>query len=102
MERADKTAVLFTMKGLDVLTCPWRNPDVAKRQVEDMGTFIRDSTPQMKARFQGVVQTVWSDTKSFLDGYYADRKDSDGGNMTPWSCFKSIFPVTTETKTRKK
>lgn len=104
-ERPDKTAVLFAMKGLDVVTCPWRNPEVAQRQVEDMGIFIRDSAPDMSAHFQGIVQTVWSDTKSFLEGYYADKKDSDGGNMTPWACFRTIFPVketSREGKTKKK
>ncbi len=101
-ERADKTAVIFATKGFDVVTCPWRNPAVATRQAEDMKTFIRDSTPAMSARFQGIVQTVWSDTKSFLDGYYADKKDSDGGNMTPWTCFKTIFPLKETIKTKKK
>ncbi len=100
-ERADKTAVLFAMKGFDVVTCPWRNPGVAQWQVEDMDTFIRNSTPEMSARFQGIVQTVWSDTRSFLDGYYTDKKDSDGGTMTPWACFKTIFPKKETPKGKK-
>jgi hypothetical protein len=90
-ERPDKTPVYFAMKGFKVATCPWRNPSVAVSQVEDMRTFRRDATPEMKENFQGIIQTVWSDTRSFLDGYYGKKKDpADKGN-TPWNCFRTIF-----------
>lgn len=90
-ERPDKTPVYFAMKGFKVATCPWRNPAVALSQVEDMHTFRRDATPEMKENYQGIIQTVWSDTRSFLDGYYGKKKDpSDKGN-TPWNCFRTIF-----------
>ncbi len=97
-ERADKTAVYFSMKGFDVATCPWRNPTVATTQVADMIRYRADSAPGMTERFQGIVQTVWSDPNSFLDGFYGRNVDKDAGENTPWNCFKTIFPKPSTSK----
>jgi N-acetyl-beta-hexosaminidase len=91
-ERADKTAVYFAMKGFNVVTCPWRNPEVAMIQAADMHSFRKTSTPEMRDRFQGIVQTVWSDPGTFLDGFYENVKDPDTRDNTPWNSFKSVFP----------
>ena len=91
-ERADKTAVYFSLKGFNVVTCPWRNPVVGAEQVRDMIQFRAHATPEMKDRFQGIVQTVWSDPKTFLDGFYGRKKDPAEGNNTPWNCFNAVFP----------
>jgi hypothetical protein len=61
-------------------------------QVKDMTSFRTQSTNEMRERFQGMVQTVWSDTNSFLDGFYGKKTDSDAGNNTAWHCFRAIFP----------
>ena len=76
-ERPDKTAVYFAMKGFDVATCPWRNPEVARIQVQDMAGFRSGSTREMKEKFQGVILTSWSSTERFLRDYY---ENPDGGN----------------------
>jgi len=92
-ERPDKTAVYFAMKGLRVVTCPWRNPQVGVAQAADMITFRKDATPEMRENYQGIVQTVWSDAESFLTGFYAvkkkDAKPAD--ENTPWNCFRAVF-----------
>jgi hypothetical protein len=49
-----------------VVTSPWRNAELAVNQVNDMLSFRRDATPEMKERFQGMVQTVWSSAGNFL------------------------------------
>ncbi|MFZ6010456.1 MAG: family 20 glycosylhydrolase [Bacteroidota bacterium] len=90
-ERADKTAVYFAMKGFRVVTCPWRNPAVAIQQLNDMINFRQTATAVMRENYQGIVQTVWSDVGSFMDGYYAKKKDTQGGANTPWECFKVLF-----------
>jgi len=69
-ERPDQTAVYFAMKGFDVATCPWRNPEVAVTQMNDMIKFRQSSTPEMAKRFQGIITTVWSGAESFLKSYY--------------------------------
>jgi hypothetical protein len=87
-ERPDKTPVYFAMKGLSVVTCPWRMPDNAVLQVQDMVNFRNNSTTEMKNRFLGMVQTVWSGAEQFLDSYYGRRKED--GNNTPVNCFRAL------------
>jgi hypothetical protein len=90
-ERPDKTPVYFAMKGLKVITCPWRNPAVAQVQFADMIRFRQESTPEMQSNFQGMMQTVWSDAESFLKGYYSQKPVIGDEVNTPWNCFRTIF-----------
>lgn len=69
-ERPEQTAVYFAMKGFDVATCPWRKPEVALKQLDDMKRFREQSGTQMKPRFQGIIETVWSGADRFLESYY--------------------------------
>ena len=90
-ERPDKTAVLFAMKGLRVITCPWRNPGNAVLQVNDMVAFRKDTPSPMRENFYGIMQTEWSSPDSFMDGFYGNKKDQKGGDNTPWNCFRLTF-----------
>lgn len=87
-ERPDQTAVHFAMKGFQVATCPWRNPEVAIEQVDDMLRFRRRATPEMKDRFQGIIQTVWTGVDGFLKEFYS--KEETGKN-TSANCFRAAF-----------
>ena len=92
-ERADPTAVYFALKGLDVVSCSWKNPEVAVMQVNDMVRFRESSTPQMKLHFQGVVQTIWSGPGGFLDQYYGRKPANDQKHPghTESNCFRRMF-----------
>lgn len=93
-ERADQTAVYFAMKGFKVVTCPWRKPQVAVLQVQDMVKFREQSTPAMKDRFRGVVQTVWSGTTPFMDEFYGRNINTEGTENTentPSNCFRVMY-----------
>jgi hypothetical protein len=79
-ERPDLTAVYFAMKGLQVVTCPWKNEKSATQQVRDVVRFRAQSTPQVRDRLLGIMQTVWSGAESFLDSY--SRVKSAGTNRT--------------------
>ena len=93
LERADQTAVYFAMKGLDVVSCSWKNPEVAAMQVKDMVRFRQSSTPQMKTHFLGAVQTIWSGAGGFLDQYYGRRPSNDSKNPghTESKCYVRLF-----------
>ena len=104
-ERADQTPVYFAMKGLRVVTCPWRQPAVAIAQAEDMLKFRQHSTSEMKDRFYGMVQTVWSGTDGFLDGFYGVNKKNSGKEsdaltetQTPWHSFRALYKRMDELK----
>ncbi len=80
-ERPDKTAVYFAMKGIEVATCPWRNPEVAKIQVADMISFRNGSTPQMRDYFQGIILTSWSSAEGFIRDFYDTSKEGGAKEM---------------------
>jgi len=92
-DRADQTAVYFAMKGLDVVSCPWKNPEAATAQVKDMLRFREVSTPEMKKHFLGVTQTIWSGAGGFLDQYYGRKPSNDQKNpgRTESKCFVRMF-----------
>jgi hypothetical protein len=90
-ERPDQTAVYFATKGFNVLTCPWRNPEIAVKQTQDMFRYRASVTPQMKDRFQGMMQTIWSGAGQFMDEYYGRKTDSKESINTQTNCFKAMF-----------
>lgn len=90
-ERADKSPVYFAMKGLRVATCPWRNPELAVKQVNDMVSFRNDATPQMKDYYQGMIQTVWSPASSFLKEAEAIKGGQKVSGFSQWLCFDKMF-----------
>jgi hypothetical protein len=86
-DRPDPTAAYFALKGFKVVTCPYRSAKNAVIQADEMAEWRATSTPQMKARFQGMMQTVWSGANSFLKKDYAGK----GNPTNTWTCFQALF-----------
>ena len=84
-ERPDPTAFLFASKGLPVVTCPWRTPEIAVEQEKLMRTFIASSTKEMKPKYRGMLQTVWGSAEGFMKSYQgtanADRIDKSADSF---------------------
>ena len=76
-EKAIPTPAYFALKGFDVIACPWRKPDVAEEQVKMMLDFRRNSTPEMKDNFLGLMQTSWTSAGGFMNNYYNPEQDSN-------------------------
>jgi hypothetical protein len=91
-ERPDKTPVLFAAKGLKVITCSWNMPEVAVAQSKDMEEFRNTSTPEMSGRFYGMMETVWSDVRSFFREYYKSQPGSNSEEKGSAQAFRAIFP----------
>jgi len=91
--RPDPTAVYFAMKGLDVVTCSWKNPKAAAAQVKDMVRFRESSTAEMKKHFLGVAATIWNGSSGFLDEYYGRKpaRDQKNPGHTESKCFARMF-----------
>lgn len=87
-ERPDQTAVYFAMKGLSVVTCPWRKPENAVEQLKDLVNSRNRATPELKVRYQGMMQTIWSGLGGFLDEFYG-KKVVNGDSEV--ACFKALF-----------
>ena len=90
-ERPDQTAVYFATKGLSVVTCPWRNPEIAVKQTQDMFRFRASVTPEMKDRFQGMMQTIWTGADQFMDEFYGRKTNPKEGVNTQTNCFKAMY-----------
>jgi hypothetical protein len=84
-----QTAVWFAINGFNVVTCPWRNSQSAVSQVKDMVRFRSSSTPAMAPRFSGMVQTIWSGARQFMDSYYGIRPETQ--TNSPVNCFKALY-----------
>lgn len=87
-ERPDQTPVLFAMKGLSVVTCPWKKAENAVVQAQDMKRLRKNATPELKDRYMGMMQTIWNGNSSFLDEFYG-RKPA--GAESESACFKALF-----------
>jgi hypothetical protein len=90
-DRADKTALYFAMKGFGVMTCPWKQPSTAVIQIRDMISFRQESSPEMNARFLGIMETTWMRSSFFLNGYYTDLPSAVSNENTAWNCFRVIY-----------
>jgi N-acetyl-beta-hexosaminidase len=90
-ERPDQTAVYLAMKGFRVITCTGRSPETAVIQTDDMAKFRKYATPEMKPRYYGMMQTVWSDADEFMDSYYGKSSPDSRGRKSPADAFKAMF-----------
>lgn len=91
-ERPDQTAVYFAAKGLKVITCPWRKPDVAMQQMTDMYQFRKNSTPEMKSRFQGIIATTWAPAEFVIKEFYDKEATKNPNGFSVPDTFKGLFP----------
>jgi len=81
-ERADPTAAVFAMKGYRVITCPYRDPEVTRQQLQMFDAFRKGSANRVKGRYYGFIQTIWSDAGSFLDQFYTeDHEEKSVGQV---------------------
>jgi hypothetical protein len=66
---------------------------VAVMQVADIQRFRETATPEMKERYQGIIQTVWSGAGEFMKEFY---NIEEAGKNTSANCFRAIFDATRE------
>ncbi len=90
-ERPDQSPVFFAMKGFQVVTCTYQRPHIAVAQVRDMARFRSAATKEMKERFQGVMQTVWSDASRFLSTDYQGKSTGRAATNNAWLSFQAMF-----------
>ncbi|MDR3621019.1 MAG: family 20 glycosylhydrolase [Paludisphaera borealis] len=104
-ERADPTAAYFALKGLDVVTCPWKNPDTAVIQLQDIVNLRERTSKATRKHALGMVQTVWSGADGFLDQFYGRRPPAKSGrngrpNQSETQCFKTLYEAIGKLKTK--
>jgi hypothetical protein len=90
-ERPDPTAAYFALKGFNVITCPWRFPEVTVEQLHMMLDFREGATPGVKDNYQGMMQTVWTSAENTIEQFYGrqDANNNRGGNWV--EVFKALY-----------
>ena len=97
-EKAFPTAAYFATKGFDVITCPWRKPEVATAQVKLMHDLKMNSTPEMAKHYLGMMQTYWSSTSNFIE----EQKNSAENKANSAECFKAMVDAINNIEAVKK
>jgi hypothetical protein len=92
-ERPDKTAPYFAAKGFRVITSTWNRPAVALEQSRDMQKFYAESPPEMKTKFLGMMQTVWSPVTGFFRDFYNKAPDTLKNRRSMGLALRGAFPV---------
>lgn len=90
-DQDNQTAVYFALKGLRVVTCTWNRPGVAVEQVEDLYRSRTISSKELKGRFYGIAETVWSSPVQFLNGYYGRTANPKDDDNSPWNTFRVMY-----------
>lgn len=76
-ERADLTPVYFALKGLPVVSCGYKDPEISLQQVKDIIQFRSQVTKETARCLQGYVHTIWSSANHFLRSYYGESSRKD-------------------------
>jgi hypothetical protein len=92
-DHAEPTAVYFALKGFPVITCVWKNPEIAREQTQDILRAREQSNAVMKLRLLGIAQTIWSGAGSFMNEYYKFKADPNykADEKTEAKCFTKTF-----------
>jgi hypothetical protein len=78
-ENAEPTPAYFALKGLKVLSCPWRIPGVSVAEMNQIIKLRENANPVLKEKFNGIIQAVWNNTDQFLVNYHnPDAENKDG------------------------
>ena len=81
-DRPEPTPAYFAMKGFLVAACPWKKSNVALEELDNMIRFRKTSSPQMAQYFYGVIATVWSGNKAFMQNYYKPQNEEESEAFT--------------------
>lgn len=94
-EDAPPTPAYFAIKGFQVLPSACAKTDVALAQLEQVyaarkNALRADFSRTLSERMPGVFETMWVNTKEFIDGYY-NRKGVRKGTQDNVAAFKALF-----------
>ncbi|MBO9732854.1 MAG: family 20 glycosylhydrolase [Chitinophaga sp.] len=94
-EDAPPTPAYFAVKGFQVLPSSCGKESSAMAQLEQVyaarkNALQADFSRTLAERMPGIFETMWVNTKEFIDGYYG-RKGVRPGTMANVNTFKALF-----------
>lgn len=95
-ERPELTAVMFALKGFTVLTCPWRTPEVALKQLENTQMFISTAGKTTRERYAGILQTEWGSAERFVNDFLEIKRNGGAPQGKEKSSANTFWLLTRE------
>ena len=91
--KSPATPEYFARKGFDVVACPWRQANVALKQLARIRSLGRNPDPTLAHHARGIVQTTWCGFPHFLASYdtLQARQTADGRSGEVATCFTTLF-----------
>jgi hypothetical protein len=89
-EKAVPGAAWFAMYGFDVVSCPWRKPEVALAQINAMEGMRKSANSAVAGRMKGLLQTTWGDSGDFIRAYMGQPSKNQSLNEAV-KCFRAAF-----------
>ncbi len=89
-ERAEPTAAHFALMGFPVVSCPWRQADVAWDQLDQLQALRKSSSEAIASRAMGMLQTSWVGMGPFVRAYNGELPASLEAQEAAY-CFKTLF-----------
>jgi hypothetical protein len=89
-EAAHPTTLAFALAGFQAVTCSWRKPAVALRQLDLIRLGRAESSEQVASRLSGMLHTTWMPFEDFSAAYWHDGKTSAGAQESAL-CFREIM-----------
>lgn len=89
-EKAVPGAAFFAMYGFNVISSPWRKPEVALAQIDAMRSMRAQANPAIASRMQGLMQTTWGDSGDFIRAWFGQPARSAQLNEAV-QCFRAAF-----------
>jgi hypothetical protein len=90
-ERAHPTATYFALSGFRVVSCPWRRPSVALRQLDQIRAAKAHSSPEVGGRLLGMLQTTWVGFGPFVRAYFKQGDAPRAEVVEALLCFRELF-----------
>jgi hypothetical protein len=90
-EKAHPTATMFALNGYRVTSSPWRKTSVALGQLEQMRDARAHSTPAVRDRMLGMLQTTWVGFGPFVRAYFDEDKTPRAQVAEAVQCFRELF-----------
>lgn len=90
-EAAHPTAQAFALAGFEVTSSPWRRTQAALGQLQQMRDTRAHSTPKVRERLLGMLQTTWVGFGPFVRAYFNEDQTPRAQVAEAVQCFRELF-----------
>lgn len=90
-EAAHPTTAYFALKGLPVVSSPWRRPGVALEQLEQIRRVRAHAARPVAERMLGLLQTTWTGFGPFVRAYFNLDQTPRAQTAEAVLCFRELF-----------